>query len=78
MLIAKDASWRDRPGYAGAGDRRLDPWGARVAMRIARLARIEGRVQGVFFRDWTVAAARRLGVIGSFETAATAAWKPCR
>ena len=33
-------------------------------MRIARRVRIEGRVQGVFFRDWAVETARRLGVTG--------------
>jgi acylphosphatase len=31
---------------------------------IARRLRIEGRVQGVFFRDWTVETARRLGLSG--------------
>jgi acylphosphatase len=31
---------------------------------IARLIRIEGRVQGVFFRDWTIEVARVLGVSG--------------
>lgn len=30
----------------------------------ARSIRIEGRVQGVFFRDWTVEAARALGLCG--------------
>lgn len=30
----------------------------------ARLIRIEGRVQGVFFRDWTVGVARSLGLSG--------------
>jgi acylphosphatase len=31
---------------------------------IARGIRIEGHVQGVFFRDWTVDQARALGVCG--------------
>jgi acylphosphatase len=31
---------------------------------IARLIRIEGRVQGVFFRDWTIEVAHVLGVSG--------------
>ena len=31
---------------------------------IARTIRIEGRVQGVCFRDWTVQAARAIGVSG--------------
>jgi acylphosphatase len=31
---------------------------------IARSIRIEGRVQGVFFRDWTVDQARALGLCG--------------
>lgn len=31
---------------------------------IARSIRIEGRVQGVCFRDWTVETARRIGVSG--------------
>jgi acylphosphatase len=33
-------------------------------MTIARRVRIVGLVQGVFFRDWTVAQARSLGVTG--------------
>jgi acylphosphatase len=33
-------------------------------MTIARCIRIEGRVQGVFFRDWTVETARALGLAG--------------
>jgi acylphosphatase len=33
-------------------------------MMIARTIRIEGKVQGVFFRDWTVMTADRLGVSG--------------
>jgi acylphosphatase len=33
-------------------------------MTIARRIRIEGRVQGVFFRDWTVEAASTLGLAG--------------
>jgi acylphosphatase len=31
---------------------------------IARTIRIEGRVQGVWFRDWTVQAAQAIGVSG--------------
>ena len=31
---------------------------------IARRIRIAGKVQGVFFRDWTVATARSIGVNG--------------
>jgi len=31
---------------------------------IARIIRITGRVQGVMFRDWTVQAARAIGVSG--------------
>lgn len=31
---------------------------------IARIIRIHGRVQGVFFRDWTIGEARALGVSG--------------
>ncbi|BDI60711.1 acylphosphatase [Qipengyuania nanhaisediminis] len=31
---------------------------------IARHLVVHGRVQGVFYRDWTVEAARRLGVTG--------------
>ena len=31
---------------------------------IARTIRIEGKVQGVWFRDWTVQAARAIGVAG--------------
>ena len=31
---------------------------------LTRRIRIEGRVQGVFFRDWTVRTARELGVNG--------------
>jgi acylphosphatase len=33
-------------------------------MTIARRIRIAGRVQGVFFRDWTVETARGLGLSG--------------
>lgn len=33
-------------------------------MTIARSIRIEGQVQGVFFRDWTVATASALGLRG--------------
>ena len=33
-------------------------------MTIARHVRITGRVQGVFFRQWTVEQARALGVTG--------------
>jgi acylphosphatase len=33
-------------------------------MTIARKVRIHGRVQGVFFRQWTVNQARGLGVAG--------------
>lgn len=33
-------------------------------MTIARRIRIEGRVQGVFFRDWTVETASALGLTG--------------
>ena len=32
--------------------------------RVARLIRVYGRVQGVFFRQWTVNQARALGVLG--------------
>ncbi len=32
--------------------------------RVARRIRVSGRVQGVFFRDWTVAEATRLGLDG--------------
>jgi acylphosphatase len=35
-----------------------------VAERIGRKVRIYGRVQGVFFRQWTVNQARALGVAG--------------
>jgi acylphosphatase len=35
-----------------------------VAEPIARLVRIEGRVQGVWFRGWTQRQARRLGLAG--------------
>lgn len=31
---------------------------------IARSIRVEGQVQGVFFRDWTVQAAQALGLSG--------------
>jgi len=31
---------------------------------IARTIRIEGKVQGVFFRDWAIDAARAIGVSG--------------
>jgi acylphosphatase len=31
---------------------------------IARTIRIEGKVQGVWFRDWTVQAAQAIGVAG--------------
>lgn len=31
---------------------------------IARRIHIEGKVQGVFFRDWTVETARQIGVSG--------------
>jgi acylphosphatase len=31
---------------------------------IARTIRIEGHVQGVFFRDWAIEAARAIGVSG--------------
>lgn len=31
---------------------------------IARRIRIEGKVQGVYFRDWSVDAAREIGVTG--------------
>ncbi len=31
---------------------------------IARHLFVSGRVQGVFFRDWTVATARELGLVG--------------
>lgn len=31
---------------------------------IARIIRIEGKVQGVWFRDWTVQAAQAIGVSG--------------
>jgi len=31
---------------------------------VARIIRIHGRVQGVFFRDWTVGEAQALGVSG--------------
>jgi acylphosphatase len=31
---------------------------------IARTIRIEGKVQGVFFRDWAIEAARAIGVSG--------------
>ncbi|MBA17550.1 MAG: acylphosphatase [Sphingomonas sp.] len=31
---------------------------------IARHLFVSGRVQGVFFRDWTVATARQLGLVG--------------
>ncbi|WP_404710745.1 acylphosphatase [Sphingomonas sp. MMS24-J13] len=34
------------------------------SMTIARRIRIEGRVQGVFFRDWTIATASRLSLTG--------------
>jgi acylphosphatase len=34
------------------------------SMTIARRIRIEGRVQRVFFRDWTVATASALGLTG--------------
>jgi acylphosphatase len=33
-------------------------------MMIARTIRIEGKVQGVFFRDWAVETARALGLSG--------------
>ena len=33
-------------------------------MIIARTIHIEGKVQGVFFRDWTVGMAREVGVSG--------------
>ena len=33
-------------------------------MRLTRRIRVHGRVQGVFFRDWTVDQARRLAVDG--------------
>jgi len=33
-------------------------------MTIARTIRIEGKVQGVFFRDWAIGAARAIGVSG--------------
>lgn len=33
-------------------------------MTIARMIRIEGKVQGVFFRDWATDAARAIGVAG--------------
>ena len=35
-----------------------------MAERIARKVRLYGRVQGVFFRQWTVNQARGLGVAG--------------
>jgi acylphosphatase len=31
---------------------------------IARSIRVEGRVQGVFFRDWTIEQAREIGLSG--------------
>ena len=31
---------------------------------IARTIRVEGRVQGVWFRDWTIQAAQAIGVSG--------------
>ncbi|MEQ9835957.1 MAG: acylphosphatase [Roseitalea porphyridii] len=34
------------------------------AARVARLLRVHGVVQGVWFRDWTVMTAGRLGVAG--------------
>ena len=33
-------------------------------MIVARTIHIEGKVQGVFFRDWTVRIAREIGVSG--------------
>ena len=33
-------------------------------VRVGRSVRVEGRVQGVFFRGWTVQQARDLGVAG--------------
>jgi len=33
-------------------------------MTIARTVRIEGKVQGVFFRGWAIGAARAIGVSG--------------
>lgn len=33
-------------------------------MTIARMIRIHGKVQGVFFRDWATTAAQALGVAG--------------
>ena len=35
-----------------------------MAERVGRKVRIYGRVQGVFFRQWTVKLARALGVAG--------------
>ena len=33
-------------------------------MTIARMIRVEGKVQGVFYRDWATAAAQAIGVAG--------------
>ena len=33
-------------------------------VQVGRLVRVRGRVQGVFFRSWTVEQARELGVVG--------------
>lgn len=46
------------PAAGEAGD------AAMAGPGVARLARVTGRVQGVFFRAWTQAEARRLGLAG--------------
>jgi acylphosphatase len=33
-------------------------------MPVARTIHVEGKVQGVFFRDWTIGTARRIGISG--------------
>jgi acylphosphatase len=42
----------------------VDRRAARSGALSARRIRIEGRVQGVFYRDWTIATARALGLSG--------------